>query len=433
MNLTAVAILMVALVIASAFFKKLPMQFILCIVPIICGLLAGYHIKEIGDIAMAQIAKNMQSAGIMCLFAMVYFTMLGETGMFNTVIKNLLKLTRGKVSVYVVMIITSIVSGIAFLTAQVVTAYSIVFPAMLPLYKKMKFNKASAMMIAQTSIAAMGFIPWGIAVVNSSVFAGVDTLELSRRLMPVSLCFIPVIILQWFWFGMQHKKQGLPMTVEWTSEETVQENDEKGFKRPKLFWFNFLLFLAVIAGLVLAVMPSYLIFIIAAFLTLIVNYPDPKVHQKLLNQAGGRFFNTLMMLIGISVFLGIFNESGMVKALATFVVGVFPTFLTRYVHIILAAIMVIVIRFMPNKIYNSMYPALISVGSKFGLAGVDVIAPFVCNMSLATGSSPFTATTHVGTALMDLDMDDYCRQAVPVMEATNILILVIALMTGVVR
>lgn len=432
MNLTVVAIIMVAAVIAFAFAKKVPMQFILCVVPVICGLLAGFSIGEVGDMAMGQITKSMQSAGIMCLFAMVYFTMLSETGMFNIVIRQILRLTKGRVSIYMIMIITSVISGIGFLTAQVVTAYSIVFPAMLPLYKKIKFNKASAMVIAQTSIAAMGFIPWGIAVVNSSVFANVDAMELSRRLMPVSACFIPFIILQWVYFGYKQKKQGLPMTVEWT-DDMGEDSDEKGFSRPKLFWFNFLLFLVVIAALVTAVVPSYLVFVIAAFLTLLVNYPEPKVYQKLLNQAGGRFFNTLMMLIGISVFLGVFNESGMVKALATFVVSVFPQMLTRYIHIILAAVMVLVIRFMPNKIYNSMYPALISVGAKFGLTGVDVIAPFVCNMSLGTGASPFTATTHVGTALLDIEMDDYCRQAVPVLEITNVLIIALALLVGVVR
>lgn len=140
-----------------------------------------------------------------------------------------------------------------------------------------------------------------------------------------------------------------------------------------------------------------------------------------------------MMLIGISVFLGIFNETGMVNALAAAVVGAFPAVLTRYIHLFLAAIMVLVIRFMPNKIYNSMYPALISMGSSYGLAGVDVIAPFVCNMSLATGISPFTATTHVGVSLLELDIEEYCRKGVPVMEVTNLMIIVIALCVGVIR
>lgn len=434
MSLTSVAILMVIVVIATACFKKLPMQLILCVVPIVCGLLAGFSLREVSDFAMGQIQTSLKSAGIMCLFAMMYFTMLNETGMFNIAIRNILRLTKGKVSVYVVMILTSVLSGLGFLTAQVVTAYSIVFPALMPLYKKTKLDKSTVIILASTSIAAMGFIPWGIAVVNSSVFANVDPLVLSSRLIPVSLCFIPVIIMQWIYFGIQHKKQGLPVVIEWNQDEENQVADKNAaMRRPKLFAVNLLVFLAVIATLVSGKMDSWMIFMIASLVTLLINYRNPKEYQKLVEQAGKKFFNVLFMLIGISVFLGVFNGTGMVKALATFIVDLFPAFLTRYIHLILAGIMVIVIRFMPNKIYNSMYPALISVGEKYGLAGVDVIAPFVCNMSLATGSSPFTPTTHVGVGLMELDMDEYTRKAVPIMEITNLLVLAIALIVGAVR
>ena len=43
--LTVVAILMVGTVIASVFLKKVPMQFTLCIIPVVCGLILGYPIK----------------------------------------------------------------------------------------------------------------------------------------------------------------------------------------------------------------------------------------------------------------------------------------------------------------------------------------------------------------------------------------------------
>lgn len=263
---------------------------------------------------MGQITKSLQSAGIMCLFAMIYFTMLSETGMFNTITRQLIKLTRGKVNVYMAMILTSLIAGIGMMTATVVTSYTIVFPAMMPLYKKMKFDCAAAMIIAQTAIAGMCFLPWGIAVVNSSVFANVDAMELSRRLIPVAICFIPAIVLQWVYFGIQHKRRGLPMVVEWSDEEGSDE-EENPLRRPKLFWINLLIFLAAIAALVTAAVPSYLVFIIASFLTIMIDYREPKDYQKMLNKAARCFGGTLITLIRISVFLGSFNETGMVNAL----------------------------------------------------------------------------------------------------------------------
>ncbi len=434
MSPTIVAVILVAVIIASAFFKRLPTQFILCIVPVICGLVLGFNITELGDMIINQVNTAMKSAGYMILFAMIYFTMLGETGMFDTLIKGFLNLSHGKLNVYMVMIITSIIAAMGMLTATVATAYLIVFPIMLPIYKKMKFDHASAMIIAQTAIAGMCFVPWGIAVVNSSVFAGVDPLELSRRLVPVAACFIPAIVLQWIYFGYVHKKQGGLMVIDWSAGEGEGEDQKKtGMERPGLFWFNLILFIAVIVMLVKSVMPSYMIFILASALTILVDYPNGGDQKKLIGKAGGRFFNTIQQLIGISFFIGIFQGTGMTEALATAIVSNVPEFLTRYIHIILAMSMVLVIRYIPNKIYNSMYPVLISVGSRFGLAGTDVIAPFVCNMSLATGSSPFTATTHIGTGLLDMDVNKYCNRSMAVQTVTNIVIILTAVIVGVVR
>ena len=120
----------------------------------------------------------MKASGYMVLFALIYFTMLSESGMFHILVKQFLKLFRGSMNIYLVMIMTSVIAAIGMLTSSVITAYLIVFPIMIPLYEKMKFNKISAMIIAQTAIAAMCFLPWGIAVVNSAVFAGVDALNL---------------------------------------------------------------------------------------------------------------------------------------------------------------------------------------------------------------------------------------------------------------
>ena len=435
MNLTIIALIMIVAVIASGFVKRLPTPLVLCLIPIACALILGYNISEISDMSLKQISNSLQTAGYMIVFAMIYFNMLTKTGMFSTLIGGIIKLFRGTINVYAVMVITSILGAIGMLTAQVNTAYLILFPMMLPIYKKMQFDRKSIMIIAQTGIASMCFVPWGIAVVNSSMFAGgVDPMDLSKRLIPVALCFIPVIILQWLYFAYEHKKNGRPMKIEWNSEtEGVQEEAANALVRPQLFWFNLALFLVVIAMLVWNQVPSYMVFLAAAFITAVVNYPKPKEYNKLLTEVSPRIINTLMMLIGISTFLGVLNGTGMVGELAGTIVTNVPQFMTRYIHIILAMLLVFIIRFLPNKFINSMYPVLISVGATYGLAGTDVIAPFVCNMSLATGSSPFTAATHVGTGLMEIDTTEYCNKSAVIQGISNILILVIAILFGAVR
>jgi len=432
MTPTIMAIIMLAIVIAFVFYKKVPIQFVLAVVPIICALIMGIKLNDLNGFIVDSINNTMRSVGYMLLFGFMYFTLLGETGMFDIAVNGFMKMTKGKVNIYVVMIMTTLIAAIGALTASVVSAYLIVFPVMLVLYNKLNFDKKAAMIIAQTSISAMGFVPWGIGLATSAVFANVDPMILSQQVIWVSICFIPVIILQWIYFGFRHKKTvgsiGIVNHDEEGEEKAVNKN-----ARPQFFWINFIIFICALVALAYFKIPPYMVFIFATLLTTLINYPNPKDYRPIWTKAGESFFNTLIMIVTISVFVGVFNGTGMMAGLSQLLVSIFPSQLSRYMHIILLAICVVVIRFVPYQLYNSLYPLLISVGASFGLSGFVIIAPFVTNIGLATGSSPMTPTTHVGTGLLKIDTEEYCKMAVPIQSLTNIAVIVIGILTGIIK
>jgi len=432
MTPTIMAIIMLSIVIAFVFYKKVPIQFVLAVVPIICALFLGFDLNKLNVMMTDSINNTMKSVGYMLLFAFMYFTLLGETGMFDIAVEGFMKVTKGKVNVYVVMILTTIVAAIGALTASVVSAYLIVFPVMMLFYKKLKFDKKAAMIIAQTSIAAMCFVPWGIGLATSAVFAKVDPMTLAKQVIPISLCFIPAIILQWIYFGMKHKKQVGSIGIVANTEEAVEKKQNPN-ARPQFFWINLIIFICALIALSYFKVPPYIVFIFATLLTTLINYPHPREYRPLWTKAGESFFNTLIMIVAISIFVGVFNGTGMIKGLSSLIVSIFPTGLARYMHIILLALCVVVIRFVPYQLYNSLYPLLISVGASFGLSGFIIIAPFVTNIALATGSSPMTPTTHVGTGLLEIDTEEYCKMAVPIMTATNIVVIIIGMIFGVIK
>lgn len=435
MTPTIMAIIMIAVIIGFALWKKVPMPFVLAVVPFICALLLGFNITKVSGFAIDQLNTTMKSAGYLLAFALMYFSMLTESGMFDIIIDKLVDLLKGKMNVYVVMILTTVIASIGFMTADVVTTYMVVFPVMIGLYEKMHFDKKAGMIITQTAVCLMGFLPWGVGVVQSSVFAKVDPLTLSEKALPISLCFIPVIILQWIYFGMRHKKQmaSMPSMEEAAVTEEKTEKKVNPNARPQFFWINLIVFFAVVIALGYFKFPPYIVFIFAAMITTLVNYPNPKDFKPIWTAAGSIFYNTLLMLFGISIFLGIFSGTGMTKGIAALLVSIFPKFLARYLHIILLALCVIVIRFVPWQIYSSLYPILISIAATFGLPAVTVIAPFVPNLALATGSSPMSATTHVGTSMLKIDVEEYCNFAVPIQTVTNILVIIIGLIFGVIQ
>lgn len=433
MTPTIMAIIMLSIIIAFVFIKKVPIQFVLAIVPIICALFLGVKLTDLNNAMLDQINSTMKSVGYMLLFGMMYFTLLSETGMFVIIVQGMMKLTRGKFNVYTLMIMTTIVEAIAMLTASPVISYLITFPVMLSIYKKFKFDRKAAMIIVQTAAAAMSFLPWGMGIANSAIFAKVDPMLLSKQVIPITLCFIPVIILQWVYFGIRHKKQvGTIHELENNEENSVEavKNDENPNARPQFFWINFIVFIGVIIALAVFQIPPYIVFIFGVLITTLVNYPNPKQYNPIWKNSGATYFNTLLMFVAISIFVGVFNSTGMIKGLSELIISIFPTFLARYMHIILLAICVIVIRFVPYQLYNSLYPLLISVGASFGLDGLIIIAPFVTNLAFATGSSPMTPTTHVGASLLDINVEEYCKLAVPVQTISNILVIIIGMALG---
>ena len=301
----------------------------------------------------------------------------------------------------------------------------------LPLYKKYDFDREAAFIIAQTAMSAMCFIPWGIGMAYTSSSAGLSANELSKASVPWALCFIPAIVLQWVYFGIKHKKRvGTFGVVVENVEEETKEVEENPYGRPKLFWINFILFIVFMVGLGVFSLPPYLVFMVATVVTAMINYP--KNFGEIFGKVGPMYLNIIVMLLAISVYQAVFNNTGMVGAISDGLIKICPKFMLEYIHIILLLLCVIIIYFIPFQIFNAMYPVFISIGAGFGIPAVTIIAPFVCNLSLATSSTPTNSSTYLGCALTETDVQHFCKKAVPVQTVTNAIVILLALIFGIV-
>lgn len=440
MSPAILALIMLVVVIVFTVFEKqlkLPVNFVLFTIPVIFSFLMGYNLTDTSNFILTQINTVMQQTGYMLLFGLIYFTMVTESGMFDIIINKVMSIIGTRLNVVGIMILTTVLGAIAYLTANISTTYLIVFPIVIPLYRRFKINRDYAFIIAQTALAAMCWLPWGIGLVMSATMAGTDAETLAVASIPWGLCFIPAIILQYIYFAWRHKKEhgtlGLPEDAE---EIEVTKAEEKEFARPQFFWVNLIIFILAIVALAVFKVPSYLVFIAAAMLTSLINYP--KDFGKIWNKAGMTFFNVMIMLLAICFYLAVFNaapEDGsklsMVASLAQLLEGIFPAFLMRYMHIIFLMLCVPIIYFVPYQLYNALYPLFISVGASFGLSPIMIIAPFVCNLALATSTTPMNSSTYVGCSLIDREVGPYTRHAAPIMFVTNIIVIIVAAVFGV--
>lgn len=439
MSPTLMAVIMLVVVIVAILSKKVPMNFVMFVVPVAIMLISGYSLTETSGIIIAKISEIMTSCGWMLLFGLIYFVMLTETGMFDTIINGFVKLVGDRMNVVIVMIMTTIIGALGYLTANMSTTYLICFPIMIPLFKKFKLNQEYAFILCQTAISAMCFLPWGIGLVNSAIMAGCDATELAAASIPWGFCFIPAIILQWAYFAMCHKKKygtlGLPKDAAEAAAGTEEKQAEKPNARPQFFWFNLIVFVIVVLALAVFKIPSYLVFLAASIVTAMVEYP--KNFGEIWNKAGMTFFNVLIMLLAICFYLAAFNATpadgssvSMVNALASALTGILPEFLTRYMYIIFLLFTVPIIHFVPYQVYTAMYPVFLAVGATFGFSPIAIIAAFVCNLGLATSVTPMNSATYVGCTLCEIDVDHFCNYGGVIMFFTNLVVMIVAAVAG---
>lgn len=431
MNTLIMAIILILIVVATVVTKKLPFNFVLLIVPILCALILGYSIEETSTFVVDQLASMMKSAGFMLLFAFLYFQMLTEAGVFDTIVSAITTKLGNKMNVIVIMILTTLIGAFSILTGNFTPAYLITFPLMVPLYKKFDFDREAAFIIAQTAMSALCFIPWGIGMAYTASSAGLDANELAAASVPWGLCFIPAIIFQWIYFGIRRKKRVGTFQAVAEVEESTEEKKENPNLRPKLFWINLILFIVCLVALGVFGIDPYLVFIFATVITAMLNYRDN--FGAIFSKVGPMYLNILLMLLAINVYQAVFNNTGMVGALSDGLMMICPEFLLRYLHIIMLLLCVVIIYVIPFQIFNALYPIFISIGAGFGIPAVAIIAPFVCNLSLATSSTPTNSSTYTGCALTETDVQHYCKKAVPIQTITNAIVILTAIIFGVLQ
>ena len=207
--------------------------------------------------------------------------------------------------------------------------------------------------------------------------------------------------------------------------------EENPNRRPKLFWVNFILFILCLVALGIFGIAPYFVFIFATVITAMLNYKDN--FGEIFNKVGPMYLNILIMLLAINVYQAVFNNTGMVEALSNGLMQVCPSFLLRYLHVIMLLLCVVIIYVVPFQIFNALYPVFISIGAGFGIPAVAIIAPFVCNLSLATSSTPTNSSTYTGCALTETDVQHYCKKAVPIQTVTNAIVVLTAVLFHVLK
>lgn len=147
---------MIAIFMYAVMSKRLSALTALVLIPVIFAIFTG-HSAELSDM-MVDGVKKLAPTGIMITFAILYFCMMTDAGLFNPLIKLIIKIVKGDPLKIVVG--TGILGICVGLDGDGATTYIIVATALLPLYTKIGIRPQVMATVLLLSIGVMNILPW---------------------------------------------------------------------------------------------------------------------------------------------------------------------------------------------------------------------------------------------------------------------------------
>src|SRR5690625_1588062 len=109
----------------------------LVLVPIAVAFVADFNFIDIGDFFRNGI-QSVISVVVMFIFAILFFGIMQDAGVFDPLINKMIAISRG--NVVSVAVGTVVIAAIAHLDGSGASTFLITIPALLPLYKKLRMN-----------------------------------------------------------------------------------------------------------------------------------------------------------------------------------------------------------------------------------------------------------------------------------------------------
>lgn len=418
-----VGILMIVTIVWALIQSKTNPVPIFVIVPIIAAFIVGFGPTEIAGFIKAGVGKTWSTA-VLFIFSIVYFSLMGDVGLFDPMVNWLAK--KAGNNIVAVTVATSIIAVIAHLDGALASTLLITIPAMLPVYKKLHIRPVTLLVIIGAAMSIMNLVPWGGPVARTGVVLSVDPAGLWQELLPLQGIGLIILIAFAAYMGLVEKRRGAglnpsgeaalldaSMDVE-GSQHSQEEFD--AMKRPKLIWFNLLLTLGVIAMLCLGgkKVPLYAPFMLGLAIALIVNFPGAKAQAKAIKMHADTALTMPMILLASGVFLGVLNGSGMMKAMAGLLIGLVPTAIGAHLQDVFGILGVPIGMLLGTDSYFfGLLPLAISVGQQFGVDGHDMAMAMLISKNYGVLVTPHAATTFLACGLAGVEIKDMLKFCAP--------------------
>ena len=407
--LTILAYTMIVVFMALIMTKRLSAMVALILVPIVFGLIGGFGMG-LGPMMLDGI-KKLAPTGVMLMFAILYFGIMIDAGLFDPVVKLVLRLVGGSP--------TKIVVGTFLLAAGVSldgdgsTTYMITCAAMLPLYQRLGMNRLVLACVVMMAGQLMNILPWGGPTARAVSALGV---EMGQVFVPM---IAPMVVTgAWctfvaFILGRREARRLGAIRLDDTqgSSQSIAEvtGGDPTLARPRLLWVNAVLTLALMVLLVMDMFPLQVLFMVASAIGLMINYPRLQQQKERLEAHAVNIVPVVSLIFAAGIFVGILSGTKMVDAIANSVIAMVPDWMGPYMAVVTAVLSIPFTFFISNDaFYFGILPILAKTAAVYGIGPVEIARASLVGQQVHL-LSPLVASTYLLVGLAKVEFGDHQR------------------------
>lgn len=426
--LSLLGFLTIAVFLILILTKKLSVLLALIILPVVFALMGGFGAKEIGDMIVAGI-KQVSPTGILLIFAVLYFSLMIDAGLFDPVISGVIKLVKG--DPLKLALGTALLTMLVHLDGDGTATFMITISALLPIYKKLRINKLILPCIVALSAGVMHLVPWSGTSARALSVMQTDAKHLLVPILPSMICGIVWVFAVAFWLGKKERKRIGIIQFDYDHHQQLS-NEQKSIRRPKLFWLNATLTILLVASLITALLPAAALFMIGFCIALMINYPSEKQQRQRMAAHATNVFFVSIMIFAAGVFSGILTGTKMIDAMATSLVSLLPQQHASYLPAVVGVTsMPLSFVFTPDAYYFGLLPVLKTTAIHYAINPLEIgRAAIMGQMTVGFPLSPLTASTFVLVGLSEVELADHQKFTFKYAFGTTLIMVLVALITG---
>jgi citrate-Mg2+:H+ or citrate-Ca2+:H+ symporter, CitMHS family len=409
--------------------KRVSVIVALILVPFVFALLAGFT-KELGKLMLDGIV-GVAPTGIMLGFAILYFGVMNNAGLFDPIISRVLRLVKGDPLKIVVG--TAIIAMLTHLDGSGASTFLITIPALLPLYERLRMSRLVLAGMVALGAGVMNLLPWGGPTARAGTALELDPAVIFNPLIPAMIAGIIWVIFVAYYLGKKERNRIGIQDFQYDFQKELSK-EEINMRRPGLFWFNLLLTILTIVALIKVWLPLPIVFMLAFAIALIVNYRKSEEQQEQVRLQALGMVTVVSIIFAAGIFTGILSGTGMIEAMAQSLVSIIPEGIGGAMSILVAVLaMPLSLLFTPDAYYFGVLPVLSETASIYGVAPVEMARSSVLGqMTTGFPLSPLTASTFLLIGLAGVELADHQKFIFKWAFGTTIVMTIVAMITGVI-